>query len=100
MSSLWQSCLDGNLLSAKECLDRGDNVNYRKSHLTCLSRALKSENKELVTLLLEQPGIDVNAKAFGVGETVLHQAAQSFCTPAILRMLLDFPGIDREARDP
>ena len=85
---------------AKKCLERGADVNLQKRGQTCLMVAVKAKNSELVSLLLEQPGINVNAVDLTLrGETVLHKAAQSFCGPAILRMLLDFPGIDGEARD-
>ena len=62
--------------------------------------AVQNENEEFVSLLLEQPGIDVNAKD-NVGQTAVHHAANEWCgtgNPAILRMLLDFPDIDREAQ--
>ena len=60
-------------------------------------KAAGLRNTELVSLLLEQPGIDVNAKN-SLGKTALHMAVRNG-TPAILRLLLDFPGIDREAKD-
>ena len=62
--------------------------------------AVSSKNEELVSLLLQQPGIVVNASD-DEGLTALHSAARSFGTgsPAIIRLLLDFPGIDMEAKD-
>ena len=89
----------GNLPSAKKYLDRGADVNYLHNDYgtTCLMEAVVGKNEEVVSLLLEQPGIKVNAKGGG-GETALHKAAWRG-TPAVLRLLLDFPGINREAQD-
>ena len=88
----------GNLPAAKACLDRGADVNYLHDTdgTTCLMGAVLGKHQELVSLLLEQPGIEVNAKGDG-GRTALHEAARRDA-PAILRLLLDFPGIDREAQ--
>ena len=100
MADLCDSCIFGkiSLARAREQLERGADVNYVQSNSTCLMSAVRSKNIELVSLLLEQPGIDVNAKD-RFGRTVLHRAAGTVGTPAILRLLLDFPGIDREAKD-
>ena len=64
-----------------------------------------TKNEELVALLLGQPGLEVNAVTEDVGptgnqkgSTALHIAGQ-FSSPAIIRMLLDWPGTDREAKD-
>ena len=97
MADLYLSCVSGNFSSARKELERGADVNYQKNGSTCLMEAAESRNIELVALLLEQPGIDVNAKD-RFGKTDLHYIG-TFGTPAILRLLLDFPGIDREAKD-
>ena len=60
--------------------------------------AVKSQNEEVVSLLLQQPGIYVNAKVI-LGETALHVAAGGLGSPAILRLLLDFRRIDREVKN-
>ena len=86
------------LSSARKAIERGADVTYHQDGNTCLMVAVSRDNEELVSLLLEQPGIDVNAKMSG-GQTALHRFSRSFGTPAILRLLLDFPGIDREAQD-
>ena len=101
MANLYNSCRAGNLPKAKKQLEGGADVNFchPEDGLTCLMVAVMHNNQEIVSLLLEKPGIDVNAKRFGFRDTALHFAIQRFGKPAILRMLLDFPGIDREAED-
>ena len=81
----------------RKYLDRGHDVNYRPHSysLTCLMAAASGENEEIVSLLLQQPGIDVIART-GLNGTALHRAVE-YGTPAILRLLLDFPGIDKKA---
>ena len=89
MAKLFESCVSGNLPRARKQLQRGEDVNYRNyNDGTCLEQAVRSQNKELVLLLLEQPGIDVHVKNFR-NATVLHRAAGPFGTPAILRLLLN-----------
>ena len=105
MAELWQRILERNDESqwqstnafVRKHLKKGADVNYQQdgAGATCLMVAVRSENIELVSLLLEQPGIDVNAKNI-LGCTALHKAAIK-SSPAIIRLLLDFPGIDREA---
>ena len=97
MANLYKSCRSGNFLLARKQLQRGADVNYHQTNETCLIAAVTSQNEELVSLLLEQPGIDVNAKGV-FGTRALHRAAGRLSTPDILRQLLDFPGIDREAK--
>ena len=97
MAALWQSCFGGNLQAAKTELERGADVNYWHKGSTCLMLAVASQNEELVSFLLGQQGLEVNAIASN-NHTALHIAGQ-YSSPAIIRMLLDFPGIDREARN-
>ena len=98
MSNLWNCCLIKDLPYARQAIERGADVNYRKNGSTCLMLAVSSKNKELVSLLLEQPGIDVNANDM-FGYRALHMAAGRLSSPAIIRLLLDFPGIDREVHN-
>ena len=97
MAALWQSCFGVNLQAAKTELERGADVNYWHEGSTCLMLAVASQNEELVSFLLGQQGLEVNAIASN-NQTALHIAGQ-YSSPAIIRMLLDFPGIDREAHD-
>ena len=62
----------GDLPWAKKNLERGADVNYLHNDYgtTCLMGAVLGLNKEVVSLLLEQPGIEVNAKGDG-GRTAL-----------------------------
>ena len=85
MANLYKSCRSGNLLLARKQLQRGADVNQHQSE-TCLIAAVTSQNKELVSLLLEQPGIDVNAKGV-FGTRAVHRAAGRLSTPEILRQL-------------
>ena len=112
MAALWQSCLSEELQGAQTELERaGADVNFRRQGSTCLMVAVVTENEELVALLLGQPGLEVNAVTEDVGptgnfqlnsnqkgSTALHIAGQ-FSSPAIIRMLLDWPGTDREVKD-
>ena len=107
MATLWQSCFEVNLQAAKTELERGADVNFCYKGSTCLILAVASQNEELVSLLLGQPGLELNAIADGTPnpipshptkQTALHIAGQ-YSSPAIIRMLLDFPGIDREAKN-
>ena len=66
----YEVCICGSFTLAKIRLEKGDDVNYYQVGFTCLGRALISGNKKIVSLLLEQPGIDVNAKHGD--ETALH----------------------------
>ena len=77
MAELWESICNRNLPYVKEQLDGGADVNYKnKDGKTYLIRAVMAGNKDIVSLLLEQPGIDVNAKTM-FGETALHRAAKT-----------------------
>ena len=74
----------------------GGNVNARHSILnsmTCLMSAVDGNNKANVTLLLEQPGIQVNLQDTR-GWTALHYAASDFKNRSVIKLLLNFPGID------
>ena len=97
MAGLWEGCLRGDLRLVKKHLDRGVDVNYHRGGISCLMAAVKEgQNYEIISLLLQQPEIDVNAQG-NTGRRALHMAAGCRGTPAILRLLLDFPGIDQEA---
>ena len=98
MADLWESISGRDLPLARKHLERGADVNYSQGGQSCLMRAVSRRKEALVSLLLEQPGIDVIARDDD-DQTALHMATGSFGTPAIIRLLLDFPGIDREAKD-
>ena len=103
MGTLWQQCKRGSLANVRTLLAAGEaDVNERGGHLhrTCLMVAVRrqdlteEESKALVSLLLEQPGIELNLTD-SRGLTALHLAK----SPASVRLLLAAPGCDPEARD-
>ena len=73
-------CKEGTLAEVREALGKGADVNEREQTVpkrTSLMRAILIENEPLVSLLLQQPGIQVNAKDC-VGWTALHYAASPY----------------------
>ena len=92
-------CKNGTLEEVREALANGADVNKRnKGRDTNLMVAVNDVNEPLVSLLLQQPGIQVNAKNIG-GRTALHYAAYN-CHGTkgrkLIKLLLNFPGIDTE----
>ena len=70
-------CNTGTLEEVRGALANGADVNERDEEhfkMTGLMRAVVRQNEPLVSLLLQQPGIQVNAKDC-VGWTALHYAA-------------------------
>ena len=70
-------CLNGTLEEVREALaNRADVIESDKEYFkkTSLMQAVEDEYEPLVSLLLQQPGIQVNAKDFG-GRTAHHYAA-------------------------
>ena len=103
MDTLWELCKRGSLANVRAVLAAGDaDVNGRGGHLqrTCLMVAVRRQDlseeasKDLVTLLLEQPGIELNLTD-SRGLTALHLAKSA----ASVRLLLAAPACDPEARD-
>ena len=101
--TLWQLCKRGSLANVRAILASGEvDVNGRGGHLgrTCLMVAVRRQDlseegsTELVTLLLEQPGIELNLTD-SRGLTALHLAK----SPASVRLLLAAPACNPEARD-
>ena len=103
MDTLWQLCKRGSLANVRAVLASGEvDVNARGGHLqrTCLMVAVRRQDlaeqasMDLVTLLLEQPGIKLNLTDKR-GLTALHLAKSA----ASVRLLLAAPACDPEARD-
>ena len=91
-------CNDGTVGKVKEALESGADVNSRHSDftsITCLMSALEGHNEAVITFLLEQPGIQVNLQDMQ-GWTALHHAAFDFKSRSVIKLLLNFPGIDTE----
>ena len=93
-------CKKGTLEEVGKALANGADVNEREKYIkkTILMEAVSDVNEPLVSLLLQQPGIQVNAKD-NVGHTALHHAAL-FCSGTrgrkVIKLLFNFPGIDTE----
>ena len=99
MANLWRYTKWNNIVAARqELLSRGADVNYAERRITVLMNACKQDSLPLVSLLLEQPGIQVNSRNLQ-GRTALHLALQWCGSPALLRLILDFPGVNVEVRD-
>ena len=93
-------CNNGTLEEVREALANGADVIERDKGClkrTSLMRAVLSHNEPLVFLLLQQPGIQVNAKNSD-GWTALHYAAYCHRTKGrkVIKLLLNFPGINTE----
>ena len=94
-------CNTGTLEEVRGALANGADVNERDEEhfkMTGLMRAVVRQNEPLVSLLLQQPGIQVNAKD-DFGGTALHLAAFHNIREEgrkVTRLLLNFPGIDTE----
>ena len=94
--ALWWNCEAGNLEEVRRALETGADPNSREDNSiyssTCLMVAAEKNHAEVVSLLLEQPTIEVNM----VGphdETALHLACM-YNKEAALRRLLSAPGLD------
>ena len=73
-------------------LKNGENLKW-----TVLMEAVDNNDEALVSLLLKQPGIEVNAQD-KYGWTALHQAALKD-NRNVVKVLLNFPGIDIDVTD-
>ena len=90
--ALAKSCEAGNLEEVRRALETGADPNSCDGDWTCLMIAAEKDHAEVVSLLLEQPTIEVNM----VGphdETALHLACM-YNKEAALRRLLSAPGLD------
>ena len=92
-------CKKGTLEEVREALANGADVNERGIiRKTILMEAVRDNNEPLVSLLLQQPGIQINFMD-DEGRTALHHAA-FHCSGTkgrkVIKLLLNFPGIDTE----
>ena len=74
--NIWDLCRNGAKEKVLSSLANGADVNSRGGEYrsTCLMESVNIGEEEMVSLLLEQQGIDVNARNV-YGETALHYAA-------------------------
>ena len=97
--ALWEDCKAGNLEEVRRALETGADPNsYDESYdgsrgsMTCLMIAAEENHAEVVSLLLDQPTIDVNMVGDHNG-TALHFACVRN-SEAALRRLLTAPGLE------
>ena len=97
--SFFNICEKGTLKEVRRALANGADVNERGMFKkTCLMLAVSDAKEPLVSLLLQQPGIQVNVKDI-IGWTALHYAAfHNYREEGrqVIKLLLNFPGIDTE----
>ena len=97
--ALWEDCEAGNLEEVRRALETGADPNSRESSWTysrtCLMIAAEENHGEVVSLLLDQPTIEVNMVG-ACNETALHLACIR-PNEAALRSLLSAPGLDVHA---
>ena len=92
-----KSCEAGNLEEVRRALETGADPNSYDGDWTCLMIAAEQNHAEVVSLLLEQPTIEVNM----VGphdETALHLTCL-YNKEAALRRLLSATGLDLNPLD-
>ena len=98
MVELWQLCSDGDADRVKAALANGAGVNSRggMGNYTCLMWAAYGQSEAVVSLLLQQPGIQVNARSQN-NRTALHFACH-YGSGRMVKRLLAQPGIDCNVR--
>ena len=94
--AMWEDCKAGNVEEVRRALESGADPNSHEESWTysstCLMIASEENHGEVVSLLLDQPSIEVNMVA-SFDETALHIAC-SRGNEAALRRLLSAPGLD------
>ena len=86
-SSVWQLCAEGNLAKVTAALARGEDVNT-KSPFEDTGLMFAVDHNSILTLMLEQPMVDLNCKNI-CGETALHHAAMFDNAEAVQLLLAD-----------
>ena len=91
---LWESCGKGRHGEAMQALQLGADPNSRGGFLgtTCLMAAAGQNHVEIVSLLLTQPGINVNARDMNNKTAMAHQSKPGSTT--------DKPKKARKAKTP
>ena len=94
--ALWENCKVGNVEEVRRALETGADPNSSNEGMSCLMIAAEENHAEVVSLLLDQPNIEVNLAA-DHDETALHYAC-IYNSEAALRRLLSAPGLDLHAK--
>ena len=99
--ALYIICMENNIVKMRQALAGGFNPNQRlhEDGIKALHIAAGTGHQEMVSLLLQQPDIELNPKTQDSGETPLHLAAVSG-HPRVVALLLQQPGIDTNAVNP
>ena len=95
--TLWENCRDGNLGVVKNFLENDgadpNSIRQEGTIHTCLMIAAGRNRDEVVSLLLDQPTIEVNKRGGYHNNTALHHACVNNCEAALKR-LLSATGVD------
>ena len=96
--TLWQLCFTGKVDDARAAVARGEDVNSSGGWgISALMWAVRNKLNSIVSLLLEQPGLEVNMRD-GLGLTALHWAAVEDNPDAVPLLLAD-PRVDVNCRN-
>ena len=95
--TLWENCRGGNITEVRRSLENDgadpNSVQAEGSTMTCLMIAADYDHAEVVSLLLDQPTVEVNRRGDHLNSTALHWACLNN-SDAALRRLLSATGLD------
>ena len=96
---MYGMCCDGQTEKVRQALAKGGNPNTNLGikGLTALHVAAENDHEDVVKLLLQQPGIDVNVRDSD-GRTALHYTAYN-TRGSVAAILLQHPSVDVKATD-
>ena len=98
--ALFMICMENNIVKMRQALAGGFDPNQRlnESGIKALHIVAHRGHQEMVSLLLQQPDIELNPR-LDSGETPFHLAA-AFGHQEVVALLLQQPGIDTNAVNP
>ena len=98
--ALFMICIENDIEKMRQALAGGFDPNQRlhESGMKALHIVAARGHQEMVSLLLQQPDIELNPKTQNTGETPLHLAAV-YGHQEVVALLLQQPGIDTNAAD-
>ena len=93
--ALFTICMENNIAKMRQALEGGINPNQRlnENGIKALHIVARRGHQEMVSLLLQQPGIELNPKTQGRGNTPLHLAAFHGHLE-VVALFLQQPGIE------